>query len=118
MTEIEILWLPHCSTCQKAVAFLKKKGVRIGSYRDLKSERLSSAEVDRLVKQAGGAEALFSKRAIKYRTVKLNERDLSEREMIDLMTNEYTFIKRPVILKGDKAIAGFSEKRYEAFLNE
>ena len=44
-------------------------------------------------------------------------RELSEKEMLDLMAEEYTFIKRPVLVSGEKAVAGFSEKNYEKFLN-
>ena len=46
----------------------------------------------------------------------LNERELSETEMLKLMTDEYTFIKRPVLVLNEKAISGFSEKNYEKFL--
>jgi arsenate reductase len=44
----------------------------------------------------------------------LHERDLSEDEMVRLMTEEYTFVTRPVIVRGDRATAGFSAKRIDA----
>jgi len=115
---LEVYWMPACSTCKKAVDYLNENGAEIASFRDMKSEPLSIEEVRKLVEFVGDAEALFSKRAIKYRTMKLNERTLSDEEMIELMTGEYTFIKRPVIVSGGRGIAGFSVKRYEAFLNE
>ncbi len=116
MKKVDVYWLPHCSTCKKAVEFLEKKGAAIGSFRDLKKEPLERVEVERLANLVGGADSLFSKRAIKYRTMKLNERELSDKEMIKLMTDEYTFIKRPVIVAGDKALSGFSAKKYEEIL--
>ena len=79
---------------------------------------MKKGEINNLVKMVGDAETLFSKRAIKYRQMKLNERELSAKEMKDLMFDEYTFIKRPVVVGNGKAIAGFSVKRFEAFLNE
>lgn len=118
MMKLDVYWMPTCSTCKKAVDYLNEKGVEIASFRDMKSEPLSKAEVKKLVGFIGGAEALFSKRAIKYRTMKLSGRTLSDDEMIELMTGEYTFIKRPVIVSDGRAVAGFSIKRYEAFLNE
>lgn len=79
---------------------------------------MSREDVGKLAQLFGGAENLFSKRANKYRELGLHEREVSETEMLDLMTSEYTFIKRPVLLMNGKAIAGFSEKSYEKFLNE
>jgi arsenate reductase-like glutaredoxin family protein len=35
-----------------------------------------------------------------------------------LMSGEYTFIKRPVLVINGKATAGFSEKIYEKFLEQ
>lgn len=118
MANIVFYWLPHCSTCKKAKAWLEEKGFEIDSHRDLKADKLKRSEVLKLAGKTGGAAALFSKRAIKYRTMKLSQRELSDSEMLDLMADEYTFIKRPVLVLGDRAIAGFSAKRYEEFLNE
>lgn len=99
-------------TCQKAVAFLKSLGVTIAHQRDIKSNPLSFAEVKALAAKLGGAQALFSKRAIKFRTMGLSEKVLSDADLLRLMAEEYTFIKRPVIVVGSKSIAGFSEKSY------
>jgi arsenate reductase len=113
--EITLYWLPHCQTCQKAADFLKAKDITISVFRNLKENTLSREEVEKLSKMAGGAAQLFSRRAIKYREMGLHQRELSDSEMLDLMTAEYTFIKRPVLVKGEKAIAGFSEKTFTAF---
>lgn len=115
--KVDLYGLPHCTTCQKAVAFLEEAGVEIGLFHDLKADMLSRKDVEGLVEMVGGAETLFSKRAMKYRSMKLNERTLTEKEMTDLMVDEYTFIKRPVITDGKMAIAGFAKKRVEEFLN-
>lgn len=110
-TSVDVYGLPHCTTCQKAVAFLEERGVPIRSFRDLKAEPLSRAEVEELARKVGGAEALFSKRAMKYRKMGLHEQQLSEDDLLRLMAEEYTFVTRPVIVRGERATAGFSEKR-------
>lgn len=61
-------------------------------------------------------EALFSKRAMKYRAMGLHEREVSEDERVKLMAEEYTFVTRPVIVRGDRATAGFSAKRVDALV--
>jgi arsenate reductase (glutaredoxin) len=118
MNDAKLYWLPHCSTCKKAHQFLENSGVKIACFHNLKEEPLSRREVKELVEMLGGAENLFSKRAIKYREMNLNERELSADEMLDLMSGEYTFIKRPVLVINGKATAGFSEKIYEKFLEQ
>jgi arsenate reductase len=106
----------ECSTCQKAMAFLEERGVPIRSFRDLKAAPLTRAEVDELARKVGGAEALFSKRAMKYRKLGLHEQELSDDDLLRLMADEYTFVTRPVIVRGDRATAGFSEKRIGALV--
>ena len=113
VTVDDVYWLPYCSTCQKAVAYLKGKGIAIRSFRNLKEEPLSEDEVRGLAAKVGGVEKLFSKRAMKYRAMGLHERDVTEDEMVLLMAEEYTFVTRPVIVRGDRATAGFSAKRVD-----
>lgn len=93
------------------MAYLEGKGIPIHSYRNLKEQPLSQDEVRALAAKVGGVEKLFSKRAMKYRALGLHERDVSEDEMVKLMAEEYTFVTRPVIVRGGRATAGFSAKR-------
>lgn len=111
-------WLPYCTTCQKAEAYLKDKGVKIKSYVDVKEDGVNKTTVKKLCKLAGGVEKVFSKRAMKYRSWGLNEKDLSDEEMIDYMVQEYTFIKRPTIVTNDdQVLSGFSKKQYDAMFD-
>jgi arsenate reductase len=111
---VEMYGLPYCTTCQKAVGYLEdQKGVTIRSFRNLKEEPLSMDEVRDLAAKVGGADKLFSKRAMKYRQMGLHEKELSEDDLLRLMTEEYTFVTRPVIVRGDRAAAGFNAKRVD-----
>lgn len=118
MKKIEFYWLPNCSTCQKAKNFIERHGIRDYELRDIKENPLTHEEVEKMAKMLGGAEELFSKRAVKYREMKLNERELSSTEMLDLMADEYTFLKRPILVIDGKAEAGFFEKFMNKFLDE
>jgi arsenate reductase len=112
---ITVFWLPNCSTCKNAVAWLTAAKRPVGQFRDLKAKPLSRNEVERLVKMVGGASNLFSKRAQLYKSMGLASRKLSDSDMIELMTKEYTFIKRPVIVCGERVVSGFNLKAYEEF---
>ena len=118
MKYVTFYWLPNCSTCQKAKGWLDRRGVKITAMRDIKENPLSRHEVEDLSKILGGPAELFSKRAIKYREMKLNEREVPPAEMLDLMTDEYTFLKRPIMVIGNQATAGFFEKSFDSFLTE
>lgn len=118
MNDATFYWLPNCSTCQKAKNHIERHGLRDFDVRDIKENPLSGEEVEALAKMLGGANELFSRRAIKYREMKLGERELSNEEMLGLMTEEYTFLKRPILVYKSKAIAGFFEKFWNQFLDE
>lgn len=110
-------WLPHCSTCVKAQQYLLEKGAEIKKYIDVKTEQVSKEEVKELTELMGSVEGLFSKRAMKYRSMGLDKMELSDQDMLKYMHEEYTFIKRPVVVTSDKKLlAGFSAKQYDALL--
>ena len=48
--------------------------------------------------RVGSYEALFSRRAMKFRSMGLAEKNLSELDYRALILDEYTFLKRPVFL--------------------
>jgi arsenate reductase len=112
VVSVEMHGLPHCSTCQRARAYLVARGVEV-RFHDLKAEPLTRAEVDALARKVGGPGALFSRRAMKYREMKLHEQTLSDDDLLRLMAEEYTFVTRPVIVRGERATAGFSAKRID-----
>ena len=99
-----------------AIQHLHARHVPIRSFRDLKTQPLQRAEVEDLARKVGGVEKLFSKRAMKYRAMGLHERELSDDEMVGLMADEYTFVTRPVSVRGDHATAGFSAKKVDALV--
>jgi arsenate reductase len=110
---VEVYGLPHCSTCRRALEYLAARGVEVRKFHDLKARPLARAEVEELARRAGGAEALFSRRAMKYRQMNLHERELGEDDLLRLMTDEYTFVTRPVVVRGERATAGFSAQRID-----
>lgn len=110
-----VYWLPYCSTCVKSDQHLKAKGATVARYINVKEEKVTRAELEELCRALGGVDKLFSKRAMKYRAWGLNEKELSDEDMLNYMLEEYTFIKRPAIVtKEGRVLAGFSAKQYDA----
>ncbi len=70
--------------------------------------------LDRLRDQAGSYEGLFNRRARKYRSLGLADQSLTEGDYRRLILEEYTFLKRPVIVIGDAVFAGNAKKTVAA----
>ena len=73
---------------------------------DIKSTNIDSKTLDFLKEKVGSYEALFSKRAIKYKTLGLKDKNLSDEAFRQLILDEYTFLKRPVLIDGDRVVVG------------
>ena len=104
--------LPTCKTCQRIFDDLKplSKGCTITN---IKEEGVSEEDLDEMKKRAGSYEALFSRRAIKYKTMGLKEKTLTEDDYKNLILNEYTFLKRPVFINDHEIYIGNSKKTIE-----
>jgi arsenate reductase len=81
---------------------------------DIKLENINEADLDSIADQIGSYEALFSKRAMKYKSMGLKDKKLSEQDFKQLILEEYTFLKRPFILINDEAFIGNAKKTVEA----
>lgn len=108
----KIYYLSTCSTCQRIMTELGLDDKF--EKQDIKAENINEADLNVFAKQAGSYEALFSKRAMKYKSMGLKEKKLSEDDFKQLMLDEYTFLKRPFILIDGEAFIGNAKKTVEA----
>lgn len=81
---------------------------------DIKFEKISPGQLTEMRKMAGSYEALFSRRAMKYKELGLKDKKLSEEDYRNYILNEYTFLKRPVVIINDKIFIGSEKKNVEA----
>jgi arsenate reductase len=103
----KIYHLSSCSTCHQIIKELKLKEKNF-MFQDIKTEKITPAQLDEMVKIAGSVESLFSTKAIKYRELGLKDKKLTDAEKRSYILNEYTFLKRPVIIIDSKIFAGNS----------
>ncbi len=108
----KIYHLANCGTCQRILTEVKPaKNVVL---QDIKTEAMTAAQVDEMAKLAGSYEALFSRVALKYRALKLNEKTLTEKDYRKYIIEEYTFLKRPVAIVGKQIFIGNTKANVEA----
>jgi arsenate reductase len=99
-----IYQLTTCDNCRKQLkAFSDTSDYEII---DIKTQGIEAKDLDFMKELAGSYEALFSKRAIKYKTLGLKDKHLSEAEMRQFILDEYTFLKRPVRVDGNAIFIG------------
>lgn len=105
--------LPSCKTCVRIFDELKpaEQGCEVV---DIKAEGTSAVDLDQMKVHAGSYEALFSRRAMKFRSMGLADQSLTEADYRRLILEEYTFLKRPVFLFDDSVCAGSAKASVEA----
>ncbi len=104
----KIFHLANCNTCQRIIKELDDgNGFEL---QNIKEEKITPTQIDTMQKMAGSYEALFSRRAMKYRSMGLNEMELTEKDYRKYILEEYTFLKRPVILIDEDIFIGNSKK--------
>jgi arsenate reductase len=104
----KIYHLATCGTCQRILGEIPK--LKSFELQDIKSEPITAAQLDEMKKLAGSYEALFSRIALKYRSMGLNKMTLTEKDYRKYILEEYTFLKRPVMIIGKEIFVGNAPK--------
>jgi Spx/MgsR family transcriptional regulator len=106
--KVQFLHKPNCTTCRKARKFLEKRGYQL-YFRDLAKERLSSAELEKLIGNRDHTDFLNTRNET-YREENMKENPPSRKEAIKWMSREPNLIRRPVVVAGGRVVLGFDEK--------
>ncbi|HNQ62205.1 MAG TPA: ArsC/Spx/MgsR family protein [Bacteroidia bacterium] len=101
----------HLSTCSTNQRILKElKPGKDVVLQDIKTEKITAKQLDEMREKAGTYEALFSRIAMKYRSMGLNTKKLTEKDYRKYILEEYTFLKRPVVIVDKEIFIGNSSK--------
>ena len=104
----KIYHLGSCTTCHRILKELEP-GPEF-EYQNIKEEAITPDQIEEMKSLAGSYEALFSRRAMKYRGWGLNKMELGEEDYRKYILEEYTFLKRPVILVDGEIFVGNTAK--------
>lgn len=109
----KIYYLATCSTCLRII---KELGINESNFdlQDIKSQPMTESQVDAMKALSGSYESLFSRRAMKYKSMGLAQQELTENDYRRLIVEEYTFLKRPVFILDNQIFIGNSKKIVEA----
>lgn len=108
----KIYYLKTCSTCVRIIKTLDLPSDFI--FQDIKSEEITTAQLEELHQLSGSYEALFSKRAQRYKALGLKDQNLTEKDFKKYILEHYTFLSRPVVVYNNQIFIGNSSKTVEA----
>ncbi|HUA01056.1 MAG TPA: ArsC/Spx/MgsR family protein [Candidatus Aquilonibacter sp.] len=98
---------PACTTCRKARKFMERRGFQL-YFRDLAKERLSAAELEKLIGRRDYTQFLNTRNEL-YRKENMKEEPPPRKRAIRMMAKEPNLIRRPVIVAGGRVVVGFDE---------
>jgi len=79
------------------------------TLQEIKTEPITVQQLDELYSLTKSYEVLFSRRAKKYTQMDLKSQKLTEKDYKQLILDEYTFLKRPVIINETGVYVGNSK---------
>jgi len=105
---LEIYVHPTCTSCKKAEALLDDLGVS-AERRDYFKERFSREELAGVLERAGVTPGeVLSRRSRAYKELDLANQQLDDDDLLDLMVDHPTLLKRPIIIGNGGSTIGFN----------
>lgn len=102
-----VFYLSTCSTCQRIIKSLSLPSDIV--LVDIKKTPITEVELDFIIGKTGSLSALFSKNSMKYKSMGLDAKQLSDEDIKVLILEEYTFLKRPLFVYDDFISIGNSK---------
>lgn len=109
----------NCSTCRKAVAWLREEGIAFDE-KPIRENPPSEDELRRVLAVCDGElRRLFNTSGVDYRSLNLKERlpGMEVDEAIRLLNGNGNLVKRPFLVTEFSGRAGFKEKEWKADLH-
>lgn len=111
---ITIVHYPKCSTCKKAIKYLKDNNVEFES-RDIKENNPSAEELQKWHERSGlPLKKFFNTSGLKYKELGLKDKlsSMSEEEQYQLLASDGMLVKRPILAGDDFVLVGFREEQW------
>ncbi len=106
----------YLKTCDTSRRIIKQMGDLLNGFefQEIKAQPVTAQQLDEMKTLAGSYEALFSRRAKKYKEMGLKDMPLYEKDYKHYLLQEYTFLKRPVVIVDSDIFIGSSKKNVAA----
>ena len=106
-----IYGIKNCDTMKKAFNWLNEHDIEY-NFVDVKKSPLSIEEIARFAYLVG-IDTIVNRKGTTWRKLELGNKELSEDDLIQLLSENQSMIKRPVLEYDETVMIGFDEQAYE-----
>ncbi|QNQ82590.1 transcriptional regulator Spx [Lactobacillus sp. PV037] len=107
---------PSCTSCRKAKAWLVDHDIPF-KERNIFANPLTKTEILQVLRMTeNGTEEIISTRSRTFQNLKVNLDDLSLDELLDLVENNPSLLRRPIIMDDRRLQVGYNEDEIRRFL--
>ena len=117
---IKFICYPKCTTCQRAKKWLDDNSIQY-ELRDIKLDNPTFDELDAWHRASGlPLKIFFNTSGLLYKSLDLKNKlpEMSEGEMLDLLSSDGMLVKRPLLIGDDFVLVGFKEIEWEVKMNK
>ena len=113
---ITLFLSPSCTSCRKARAWLSHHEVPFEEH-NIMTSPLSASELQHILSLTeNGTDDIISTRSKIFQKLNLDVESLSISELLRLIEENPSLLRRPIILEGKRMQIGFNEDEIRAFL--
>lgn len=108
---LKFICYPKCTTCQKAKKWLDKNNVEY-TLRNIKDDNPTLEELQKWYKISDmPLKKFFNTSGLLYKSMELKTKipEMSEDEMLKLLSTDGMLVKRPLLVSDDFVLIGFKE---------
>lgn len=115
---ILVLEYPRCSTCKKALQWLRDNGVAFEDRHIVEQNPTAEELADWHGRSGLPLKRFFNTSGLLYKSMNLKDRlpDMSEAEQLRLLATDGMLVKRPIVVDGETVLVGFKPAEWEAAL--
>lgn len=113
---LHVIGIKNCNKIRDTRKWLDEKEVEY-EFIDVKKEPLSLEEIKELEYKVG-LDVLVNKKGTTYRNLGLKDKEVDEEEMILILKQNQSMIKRPILIKDEAVLVGYDEDAFASFLKE
>ena len=117
---LQFICYPKCTTCQKAKKWLDDNQIPY-DLRDIKQVKPSLAELTAWHKESGlPIRKFFNTSGLLYKSLDLKNKlpDMTEAEMLQLLSTDGMLVKRPLLIGNGFVLIGFREGDWESHVKK
>lgn len=110
---LHVIGIPNCDKIKKTKNWLDENNIEY-QFINLKKEPLTKDEIEELSFKVG-LDVLVNKRGTTYRKLGLKDQNLTDKELITVLLENQSMIKRPVLVLDEAVLVGYDEDAFKNF---